>query len=94
MIVNLVVVLCCGYSPEFLVERTVWTKLELPVDRDNTNMADSLINRRILHWSMGIIPPCHRYPIKETFMDSTCLCNWSRRPKMVSDALGNNIYRT
>jgi hypothetical protein len=90
----MLVVLCGGYSPEFLVECAVWSQLELPMDRNDSNMADRLIDRRLFHWSLGIIPPCHRYPVKKTFVDLAGLCNWPWSTKMVSDAMGNDIYWT
>jgi hypothetical protein len=79
--------------PEFLVECAVWTELVVLVEWGGTNMASHRLDRGILHWCMGLLSPRHRIPVKETFVDFTRVRNWPWCTTMVSNALGNNVYR-
>lgn len=77
------------HHPEFLPLRTIRTQLAIPLElRPRTNMDDRPPGLRILHRRLGSLTRHLLKSLTAAFMDPANVRRRSRRPSLVSDALG------
>jgi hypothetical protein len=88
------VVLCYSCPAKLLVERSLWTKLGIPVEWKRSNVANCPVDCGFLHWCMGWLPPYHWNIVEETLLAFASVCYWARSPEVVSDVVGYYVHWT
>jgi hypothetical protein len=84
------VVLCHGFVAELLAECPVRSELGVLVEWERADVADRVIDRRVLRGRVGRVVAYYRVIVQETFLVVARVRDRIGRAEVVSDVMGYN----